>query len=282
MQDLKYLDLEITDSFLPSQILPQGGKTALVLSSGGLFGAYQAGVWNYLCETSFRPDFIVGASVGALNGWAIAGGCNAPQLADLWLDEKMSNVLRRRGNTGLRAGFFDHEPLRRLTGDIFSTYRPSPHFGLVLVQLPFLRSRLITGTSVTALHLLATASIPVAMPCVSIEGNTFTDGGLLEDVPLWAAAKMGATRIVAVDAMHFECPWWFRAGVSPLGLFAPRIKPAIRARTTIIRPSRPLGDYQEALNWNQARIQDWLDLGYADARHTLAQLSPASEFAVSG
>jgi predicted acylesterase/phospholipase RssA len=279
---LKYLDPATSDPDLPSQILPQAGKTALVLSAGGLFGAYQAGAWKYLSEVSFRPDFIVGASVGALNGWAIAGGCDAVALADLWLDGTLSNVLRRREKPGFRAGFFEHEPLRSLTAGIFSGYRASPNFGLVVVQLPFLRSRLVTGDAVTADHLLATASIPLAMPCVSIGGKTFTDGGLLEDVPLWAAVKMGATRIVAIDGMHFNCPWWYRAGVRPMGLFAPRIKAVRQVPTTIIRPSRPLGDYQEALTWNRARIQAWIDLGYSDARQKLAHLNPVSELAVRG
>ena len=266
MQNLNYLN-----SGTPPEILSQPPKTALVLSSGGLFGAYQAGVWSYLAESSFQPDIVVGASVGALNGWAIAGGCRPLDLVDQWLDETRSNVLRRKQNPGFRAGFFEGEPLRHLTQRIFSDYPPSPNFGLVLVQLPFLRSRLITGDFVTATHLFATASIPLAMPAVSIGGRTFTDGGLLEDVPLWAAVRMGATSIVAIDAMHFDCPWWYRAGVSPMGLFAPRLKSEVRLQTILIRPSRPLGHYSEALSWNRARIQSWLDLGYSDARRTLAK-----------
>ncbi|MBM3775954.1 MAG: hypothetical protein FJW37_12460 [Acidobacteria bacterium] len=54
---------------------------ALVLSAGGMFGAYQAGAWRAL-EGRFRPDLVVGASVGALNGWAIAGGCAPEELVD--------------------------------------------------------------------------------------------------------------------------------------------------------------------------------------------------------
>lgn len=245
-------------------------RTALVLSSGGLFGAYQAGAWRYLAETDFRPDIIVGASVGALNGWAIAGGCGAIDLAEMWLDETRSNVLRRLKRPGLRSGLFEPEPLSSLTSGIYATYPFSPNFGLVVVQLPFLKSHLIRGSSITARHLLATASIPLAMPSVSIGGKVFTDGGLLEDVPLWAAVEMGATKIIAIDAMHFDCPWWYRAGVSPMGLFAPRIRAELKSNITLIRPSRPLGHYSTALAWNRARIQEWLDLGYSDARSAFA------------
>jgi predicted acylesterase/phospholipase RssA len=213
---------------------------------------------------------VVGASVGALNGWAIAAGCRHDELATRWLDKSQTNVLIRRAKSGLRAGFFHREPLQRLASTIFSDYGVSQHFGLVTVELPFLRSRLFTGAAVTATHLLASASIPVAMPTVSIDGRRFTDGGLLEDVPLWAAAAMGATKIIAVDAMHFDCPWWYRAGVRPMGLLAPRISAAVKAATTLIRPPKPLGHYSEALEWDMGRIRRWIERGYEDARQTLA------------
>ena len=245
-------------------------KTALVLSSGGLFGAYQVGAWNFLAETGFRPDIVIGASVGALNGWAIAGGADRADLSRMWLDEAWSNVLRPSMKPSLSRGYFEREPLRELTAQIHSRYEASAAFGLVVVQLPFLRSHLITGDLVTANHLLATASIPIAMPFVTIEGKTFTDGGLLEDVPIWAALQMGATRIVAIDAMHFDSPWWYRTAVSPMGLFAPRVKRVNQARTTLIRPSRSLGHYSEAIAWKRDRIQGWLDLGYADAQRAFA------------
>jgi len=60
-------------------------STALVLSAGGLFGAYQAGVWAEL-ENTLHPDLVVGASIGALNGWMIAGGASARELIDAWLE----------------------------------------------------------------------------------------------------------------------------------------------------------------------------------------------------
>ena len=59
-------------------------KTALVLSGGGMFGAWQAGAWRALAGR-FAPDLIVGASVGSLNGYAIAGGATPDELAEFWL-----------------------------------------------------------------------------------------------------------------------------------------------------------------------------------------------------
>lgn len=43
-------------------------RTALVLTGGGNRGAIQAGALLALFEHGFRPDLIVGMSVGAING----------------------------------------------------------------------------------------------------------------------------------------------------------------------------------------------------------------------
>ena len=53
------------------------GQVVLVLQGGGALGAYQAGVYEALHEANIEPDWIVGTSIGAINGALIAG--NAPE-----------------------------------------------------------------------------------------------------------------------------------------------------------------------------------------------------------
>ena len=43
-------------------------KTAFVLAGGGSLGAVEVGMLRALAEQGLRPDFIVGASAGAING----------------------------------------------------------------------------------------------------------------------------------------------------------------------------------------------------------------------
>ena len=60
-------------------------RRALVFSGGGMFGAWQAGVWRGIASRLDRPpDLIVGASVGSLNGYAIAGGATPDELCGFW------------------------------------------------------------------------------------------------------------------------------------------------------------------------------------------------------
>ena len=45
----------------------------LVLQGGGALGAYQAGVFEGITEAGYSPDWIIGVSMGAINGALIAG-----------------------------------------------------------------------------------------------------------------------------------------------------------------------------------------------------------------
>ncbi|WP_395702743.1 patatin-like phospholipase family protein [Aquabacterium sp.] len=53
------------------------GQVVLVLQGGGALGAYQLGVYEALHEAGIEPDWVIGTSIGAINGALIAG--NAPE-----------------------------------------------------------------------------------------------------------------------------------------------------------------------------------------------------------
>ena len=53
-----------------------------------MFGAWQAGAWRTLAP-SFHPDLVVGASVGSLNGYAIASGWSPQELCEWWLGPRV-------------------------------------------------------------------------------------------------------------------------------------------------------------------------------------------------
>jgi NTE family protein len=63
-------------SFVPQQ-------TVLVLQGGGALGAYQCGVYQALQEAGIEPDWIVGTSIGAINGALIAGNKPSDRLTRL-------------------------------------------------------------------------------------------------------------------------------------------------------------------------------------------------------
>lgn len=53
------------------------GQVVLVLQGGGALGAYQLGVYEALHEAGIEPDWVIGTSIGSVNGAIIAG--NPPE-----------------------------------------------------------------------------------------------------------------------------------------------------------------------------------------------------------
>lgn len=243
-------------------------KTALVLSAGAMFGAYQAGAWQALAQW-FTPDIVVGASVGALNGLPIAAGCPPENLIDRWLDPASGNALKLLPNAGWGRGWFDPEPLRLQAERLLAEFVPKMPFGLVVIRLPRLRTVLVKYPNITTAHLQATCSIPLFLPSVRIEGKRFLDGGLLEKIPLWAAVEMGATRIIAIDSLPQVGKFWLRRGRDAARMFKPRRRYPSDLDITIVRPSAYLGDARDAVFWKKENVERWIDLGRRDTENVI-------------
>ena len=56
-----------------SRARPQYDYVILVLQGGGALGAYQAGAFEGMTEAGYLPDWIIGVSMGAINGALLAG-----------------------------------------------------------------------------------------------------------------------------------------------------------------------------------------------------------------
>jgi NTE family protein len=103
------------------------GQVVLVLQGGGALGSYQAGVYQALHEAGIEPDWVIGTSIGAINGSLIAG--NAPEsrlvrLKEFWkrMEQNPSWALR----TGV-PGFDDKLAYwSTVTGGIPGFFRPNP------------------------------------------------------------------------------------------------------------------------------------------------------------
>jgi NTE family protein len=236
-------------------------KTALVLSAGGMFAAYQVGVWKAIAG-AFQPEMVIGASAGALNGWAIAGGCEPEELAARWTDPDTANWMR------FRAPGFDAR-----VQQLFAKYSPRVPVGVVVVEAAAWRSRLIKTEQVTWRHLAASCSIPVLFPAQQIGGRRYIDGGLLNVLPLWAAREMGATRVIAINAMPAIPSPVLRMAADAMRWLRPQERMPVAGMDVIeIRPSEPLGSLWELVRWKRDCIERWIDLGYRDGRSITMRL----------
>lgn len=66
------------------------GQVVLVLQGGGALGAYQVGVYHALHDAGIEPDWVIGTSIGAINGAIIAG--NPPEARMERLDRFWDSV----------------------------------------------------------------------------------------------------------------------------------------------------------------------------------------------
>ncbi|MEO8096509.1 MAG: patatin-like phospholipase family protein [Acidobacteriota bacterium] len=221
---------------------------ALVLSGGGLFGAWQAGAWSVLAE-SFSPDLIVGCSIGALNGYSIASGASPVQLSELWRDSSLGDFSRLPAHLRLLAA----QPLRR-------------PLAVTVTDILRMRPVVVRDDQITWQHLAASCAVPLVLPQVRIGGRWYSDGGLLNPLPVWAAVELGATEVLALHVLgRFPAPWLAPVVKSFRYLcgYHPPLPPHVRL--TVWEPSQRLGSLRDTLVWKRENIDRWLKLGSDDA-----------------
>ncbi len=214
-----------------------------------MFGAWQAGAWRSLA-LHFKPDLVVGASVGSLNGYAIAAGWSARDLCHWWQ----------------RPGVASFENLPKIAHELIEARPLEIEYAVTLVDLLRMKPRTVTAPGVRAEHLLASCAVPFAKLPQRIDGRWYLDGGLLNPVPVWAAVELGATRIIALNALP-EIPFavlrpFVKAFRACFGHHPP-LPPGVEL--TALSPSRPLGSLRDALYWKQENISRWIEQGAADA-----------------
>ena len=231
-----------------------------------MFGAWQVGAWRALAP-AIHIDMVVGASVGALNGWAIAGGASPDELAQAWLDRESADLIRPCFPS---PWLFDAAPLHRMAQALVERYRPVIRFATTLTEVPGLRVHMVRGEKMTWHHLAASCTIPGGFPPQQLDGKWFVDGGLMGALPVWAAAAMGADRVIALDALPLLPSRVLRSGVGMLRRVrnAPATPPCTLVRLV---PLRPLGRLRDAIYWKRDNAARWMEQGQHDARHTLAR-----------
>ena len=242
-------------------------KNALVLSGGGLFGAWQVGAWSVLRQHC-RFDVIIGASIGSLNGWAIAGGADPRELEGHWIEAASQGRMRFRIPLRPLDGLVEFSQIEGFIRGIHDAYRPEVEFHVVLTELVRLRPRMVEGSHVHWKHLAASCALLGLLPQQRIEKVLYTDGGFLGALPLWAAARCGATSVIGLNVMP-RMPWPVRAVLKPVRAIRGRpVKPE-QERTVVLAPSRSLGNWKNAFLWQRARVREWIAQGRRDAEAAL-------------
>ena len=189
-------------------------KTAFVLAGGGSLGAVEVGMLRALAEQGVRPDFIVGASAGAINGAYFASDPTADgvdKLDRVWRGLTRRHImplgLQDLLRMALRRDYLvDPRGLRRLLEQHLS-YRQLEE---AVVPMHIVTTDMVLGTEVLLSSgpvidaVLASTAIPGVFPPVRINGRDLIDGGVANNTPISSAVRLGATRIIVLPT-GFAC-----------------------------------------------------------------------------
>jgi NTE family protein len=183
-------------------------NTAFVLAGGGSLGAIQVGMLRELVAHGVKPDFVVGSSVGALNGAYFAGDptpAGVARLENIWLELRRRDVFpatvrRLLGALFTSASLVDPRSLRALI------QRHLPYGALENAAIPIhvMATNMLNGGSVrlssgsAAEAILASCAIPAAFPPVRIGKDYLIDGAIADNTPVTAAVELGASRIIVL------------------------------------------------------------------------------------
>ncbi len=231
-----------------------------------MFGAFQAGVWAEL-EPLVKPAIVIGASVGSLNGWAIAGGISGDQLIAEWLDPAREAPPRYRWPPTISDGIIDSTALEFWIRELHARWTPRLRFGVALTRRWSLELEVVEHPHVSWQHLAASCGVPLFLKQYTIDGVPYTDGGLVAALPRWAAIRMGARCAITVNALAHRCDWPAVAGARLLRRWSGfRDQPPPEFRAIALDPLGPLGAAGEMIRWRRDRVAEWIDQGRAAVR----------------
>lgn len=191
------------------------GPVAFVLGGGGVLGAVEVGMLRALFRAGYRPDIVVGTSIGAVNGALVASDPNeavTDRLVKLWTSPEAAavygdSIARQMHRFVARTHLHSPLPLRRLlTGELgeqatFADLKVPFHCCAACIERAA-EHWFDSGPLVDAV--LASSSVPGLLPPMMIEGEHFVDGGIVNSIPIGEAVRVGAKLIFVLQVGRIE------------------------------------------------------------------------------
>lgn len=193
-------------------------RTAFILGGGGVRGAVEVGMLQALLERGIRPDLVVGTSVGAINGVALAADPTTAvidTLTSAWTSRAAAAVygdgfLSQAGRAvRTRTHLNSPRPLRTLLEGVlggFTRFEELPvPLKVVAANIELAAERVFESGQVVP-AIVASTAVPGLFPPAEIDGEHFVDGGVVNSIPISPAVEAGAREIYILQVGRVEEP----------------------------------------------------------------------------
>jgi len=207
-------------------------KTCLVLGGGGARGAAHIGVLKVLEREHVPIDCITGTSMGAIVGGLYAAGYSATQIEavlksidwkDMFNDDppreelpmrRKEDELRflggiefglRDGKIALPRGVIQGQKLQLLLRRLLLSTLQTTNFDDLPIPFRSIATDIGNGEKVVfakgdlPMAIRASMSVPAAFAPIRYQGHLLVDGGIVDNVPIEEARKLGGTRLIVVN-----------------------------------------------------------------------------------
>jgi NTE family protein len=181
---------------------PPRRRVGLALGGGAARGIAHIGVLDVLDKHQIPIDCIAGTSAGAIAGGMYAAGLSPKRMEELirktsWF-ELASFALPK-------LGFLNYDRVTQWIEDCLADH-PATFEDL---KIPFaaVAADIVTGELVAiaqgriAEALRASSSVPGILSPTEIGGHLLVDGGILNNLPVTVARRLGADYVIAVDLL---------------------------------------------------------------------------------
>ena len=190
----------------------------LVLSGGGTKGLAHAGAMKYLEEVNIIPSRIAGTSSGSIVGALYAWGKTPEEILDFF---KSIYLFHWRHFTFRKAGIIDSESFKIHFESIFGDAQLSDlKIPMQITATDMVRGRLKIFEPETKIidAILASSAFPGIISPFEIDGEPFSDGGILNHFP--------------TDVLQGQCETIIGIYVSPIQKIEAKDLNSIRSVTT--------------------------------------------------
>lgn len=157
-------------------------RIGIALSGGGARGIAHIGVLQALEENGISPGFVSGASAGALVGVLYAAGVAPTRILSIFKSKRLYQLFRLSVSTRglIDLGRLKHH-LKPYVADDFGALERR----LFVAVVNLTAGRLVIADSGPLLdYIVATASVPFLFKPWTIDGELYSDGGVLNNLPV--------------------------------------------------------------------------------------------------